>query len=133
MEEFPYYSLSWFFYLLCAAIFLLLCTWKTRNWTAWLRIPGLTFIAAMALTPGVTTSGESYWSPAAIIMIFELDQKGLTGVWRGAISIITVWVLLMISTVVVRWKINKNKHSSVKPENDNNQSDQVELIDPESD
>ena len=81
MEEFPYYGLSWFFYLVVAAGFLLLSAYKTRDWSFWIRLPLLSFIAAMALTPGVTVSGETWWSPAAIIMIFELDQKGLTGIW----------------------------------------------------
>ncbi len=107
MDEFPYYGLSWFVYLLVAAIFLLTSFWKTRNWSSWARIPLLSFIAAMALTPGVTVSGESWWSPAAIIMIFELDQKGLSGLWSSLLAIIAVWLLLMIGTVLVRWKLIK--------------------------
>ena len=130
MEEFPYYTLSWFFYLLFAVIFLLLSTWKSRSWSPWLRIPVLTFIAAMAFTPGITLSGESYWSPAAIIMIFELDQKGFVGIFRGAISIITVWLLLMISTIIIRWKFSKNKSKNTT-ESDGNIKP-IELKDPDS-
>ena len=111
MEEFPYYGLSWFFYLLVAAIFLLLSFWKTRSWSLWFRIPLLSFITAMALTPGVSVPGESWWSPAAIIMIFELDQKGLTGIWSSLLAIIAVWLLLMIGSALIVWKLKKNTQS----------------------
>jgi hypothetical protein len=134
MDEFPYYGLSWFFYLIVAAMFLMFCAWHSRNWSVWIRIPVLTFIAALALTPGVTISGESWWSPAAIIMIFELDQKGLAGISRSVVSIIMVWILFMISTVIFRWrfsswKLNKKNKSQASPIDDQDQ--QVELIDPE--
>lgn len=109
MNEFPYYGLSWFFYLIVTAIFLLFCAWHSRNWSVWVRIPVLTFIAALALTPGVTISGESWWSPAAIIMIFELDQKGLAGISRILISIMMVWILFMIGAVIYKWKAHSWK------------------------
>jgi len=103
MEEFPYYGLSWFFYLIVAASFILFCAWKTRTWSKWARIPLLSFIAAMALTPGLTVPEESWLSPAAIIMIFEMDQKGLQGIWPSLISIITVWIIIMVGTISTRW------------------------------
>ena len=109
MDEFPYYALSWFIYLLFTAVFLLFCTWHSRKWSIWARIPVLTFIAALALTPGITISGESWWSPAAIIMIFELDSKGLSGIWKGLLSIIAFWIVLMISTFIVNWRLGKSK------------------------
>ncbi|MCP4273236.1 MAG: hypothetical protein GY781_14980 [Gammaproteobacteria bacterium] len=103
MEEFPYYGLSWFFYLIVTASFILFSAWKTRTWSKWTRVPLLSFIAAMALTPGLTVPDESWWSPAAIIMIFEMDQKGLQGIWPSLISIITVWLILMVGTILTRW------------------------------
>ena len=109
MEEFPYYGISWFFYLVTTAAFLLFSAWKTRAWSVWLRIPLLTFIAAMALTPGVTLSGESWWSPAAIIMIFQLDQKGLAGIWHSALSIIAVWLLMMTIAFFARWWLSRKQ------------------------
>lgn len=138
VEEFPYYGLSWFFYLLVAASFLLLCAWKTRHWSMAVRIPLLSFIAAMALTPGTTISGESWWSPAAIIMIFELDQKGLIGIWRSAISIIMVWLLLMAGSFTVRWRLGKKQptrqlkqQSETVDESEVDEFSQPELKDPE--
>ncbi|MCP4412702.1 MAG: hypothetical protein GY808_09080 [Gammaproteobacteria bacterium] len=103
MEEFPYYGLSWFFYLIVAASFILFSAWKTRTWSKWTRIPLISFLAAMALTPGLTVPDGSWWSPAAIIMIFEMDQKGLQGIWPSLISIITVWIMLMVGTILSRW------------------------------
>jgi len=114
MEEFPYYGLSWFFYLIVAASFLLLSAWKTRHWSLWTRIPLLSFFAAMALTPGVTVPGESWWSPAAIIMIFEMDQKGLSGIWPSLISIIFFWIFLMFATIIARWLLIKKLNLSIK-------------------
>ena len=111
MEEFPYYQLSWFFYLVFAALFLLASGWKTRSWSLWLRVPLLCFIAAMALTPGVTVSGESWWSPAAIIMVFDIDQKNMPGFWRNFISIIAVWILMIIATLTTRWVLKKKRQS----------------------
>ncbi len=111
MEEFPYYGLSWFFYLLVAVGFLLLSAYKTRNWSFSIRLPLLSFIAAMALTPGVTISGETWWSPAAIIMIFELDQNGLTSIWGSLLSIIAFWIIIMISAVVLRWQLKRRTAS----------------------
>jgi len=114
MDEFPYYGISWFFYLLAAACFLLLSAWKSQGLSDWIRIPILCFVAAMALTPGITVSGESWWSPAAIIMIFELDQNGLPGMVKSLISIITVWIVLMGGTVIIRKLIKKKRKQ--KPE-----------------
>ena len=121
MEEFPYYGLSWFFYLLAAAGFLLLCLWKTRKWSYGVRIPLLTFFAAMSLTPGITLPGESWYSPAAIIMIFDLDRDGFSGILHSALSIIAVWLILMLATFIARWQLNK-RHT--------NKEKQPELIDP---
>lgn len=131
MEEFPYYGLSWFFYLVFAAIFLLLSSLKTRGWPVWVRIPLLTFIAAMALTPGLTLSGETWWSPAAIIMIFELDQKGLSGIWRGALSILAFWLLFMLVTFVARWRLSKRRKTAATSGWEGNFSEQPELKDPD--
>ncbi len=103
MEEFPYYGLSWFFYLIVATSFILFSAWKTRTWSKWIRIPLLSFIAAMALTPGLTIPDESWWSPAAIIMIFEIDQKGMQGIWPSLTSIITSWIILMVGIILTRW------------------------------
>ena len=129
MEEFPYYGLSWFFYLVVAAGFMLLSAYKTRAWSFWVRLPLLSFIAAMALTPGVTVSGETWWSPAAIIMIFELDQKGLTGIWGSLLSIIAFWIILMISTVIVRWQLQKRARQTTLVKDAS--SDQVDLKEPD--
>jgi len=123
IEEFPYYGLSWFLYLVVTAAFLLFCLYKTRNWPHWIRLSLLSFMAAMALTPGTTISGESWLSPAAIIMILELDKKGLSGIWPHLTSITAVWLLIMLLTSLVRWQFNKRiKRAS---------SSQPELIDPE--
>ena len=129
MEEFPYYGLSWFFYLVVAAGFLLLSAYKTRDWSFWIRLPLLSFIAAMALTPGVTVSGETWWSPAAIIMIFELDQKGLTGIWGSLLSIIAVWIIIMISTVILRWQLKRRAGS--KKTSSTEKTSQPDLIEPD--
>jgi len=136
MDEFPYYELSWFFYLLVAAMFLLFCAWHSRNWSSWARIPILTFIAALALTPGVTISGESWWSPAAIIMIFEIDRNGLAGISRNGISIIAVWLLFMVAALFFKWKAFKwlifnVQGFSINKKHNNKQKDDIELIDPE--
>jgi len=112
MEEFPYYGLSWFAYILMAAIFILFTAWKTKTWNLYARIPLLTFISAMALTPSLTVVGESWWSPAAIIMIFELDQHGSAGLWRGAIPIIIVWLLMMMVAVVYFWKLKPTRREN---------------------
>lgn len=138
MEEFPYYGLSWFFYLLAAASFLLFSAWKTRGWSIVFRLPLLTFIAAISFTPGVTLSGESWMSPAAIIMIFELDQKGLIGIWRSLLSIMAVWLLMLIASLGTRWWLIK-KHPSlykkltVKTQQSNLKQSpvQVKITDPE--
>jgi len=110
MEEFPYYGLSWFAYLVVAAIFILLSAWKTKSWNLYTRIPVISFISAMALTPSLTVVGDSWWSPAAIIMIFEIDQQGMVGAWRGAIPILISWILLMTLASVYFWKLKPKKH-----------------------
>jgi len=95
------------------------------------RIPLLTFIAAMALTPGVTVSGETWWSPAAIIMIFELDSKGLSGIWGGLLSIIAFWLIFMVISFTVRWKLNKKQKPLVKISAADDIPGQPDLIDPD--
>ena len=135
MEEFPYYGLSWFIYLIVAASFLLLVVWKTRNWSVWTRVPLITFIAAMAFTPGTTVSGEPWLSPAAIIMIFGMDQNGLSGIWAPLTSIIMVWLLLMLSTGLIRWKLMKYlpflKKSAVVEDGAEDINSQPELKEPD--
>ena len=133
MEEFPYYHLSWFIYLILSMLFLLLSARTTRKWPIWLRIPLLSFIAAMALTPGITISGESWWSPAAIIMIFALDKNGLSGIWGSLLSILAFWLIFMVSASLMSWRINKRNKNSNKVDNKIHQQSKIqpELIEPE--
>jgi len=114
MEEFPYYGLSWFLYLIVSASFLLFTTWKTQKWSKWFRIPLISFIAAMALTPGSTIPDQSWKSPAAIIMVFEMDQKGLSGIWPSLISIVLTWIFLIIATILIRWLLLNKFNISLK-------------------
>ena len=116
IEEFPYYGLSWFFYFLTTAAFLLFSLWKTRGWSSTVRIPLLTFIAALALTPGLTLPGEGWYSPAAIIMIFELDKKGLPGIWHSALSIIASWIIMMTITFIARSQMSTPSQKENQPE-----------------
>ena len=130
IDEFPYYGLSWFFYLLTTFAFLLVSMWKTRKWSNTIRIPLLSFFAAMALTPGLTLSGEGWYSPAAIIMIFELDKKGLSGIWHSALSIIGVWIMLMTATFITRWQLAKKAKKPNNKSNKSNEEKEPELIEP---
>jgi hypothetical protein len=107
MEEVPYYGLSWFIYLLLSASFLLMSIWRSRRMKFWLRIPMLCFIAAMAFTPATTMPGQDWWSPAAIVMVFEIDQSGLSGFLRAGLGIIIVWIVLTIGTFLARWILNR--------------------------
>ena len=125
IEEFPYYGLTWFFYLLTTAAFLLVSLWKIRKWPIAVRIPLLTFFIAMALTPGLTPGEGTWYSPAAIIMIFQLDQKGLTGIWHSLLSIMMVWIILMIVTFVARWQLAKRLKKTT-PENNEKQAQLIE-------
>ena len=116
MEEVQNYGLTWFLYLVLAAAFLLLGAYHSRKLTFWLRIPLLALIAAMAFTPASTLQGEAWWSPAAIVMIFEIDQNGFAGFWRAGLGIIVVWILLTITSFIGRWfyrrKISKTEPST---------------------
>lgn len=109
MEEVPYYGLNWFVYLLLSGIFLLLSFWKSRNLVAWLRIPILSFIAAMAFTPMTTMQGEGWWSPAAIVMVFEIEQNGFSGFLRAGLAIIMAWLSITIVSFIGWWVLNKGK------------------------
>jgi len=124
VEEVPYYGMSWFFYLLAAAGFMLFSSWKTKSWSAWIRIPMLCFFAAMAFTPTSTMQGEGWWSPAAIVMVFEIDQNGFAGFWRAGLAIIVSWILLIVATLVARWQLLRMKRSVPKNATiDNSKSD----------
>ena len=109
MEEVPYYGLSWFVYLLLSGLFLLLSFWKSRKLTVWLRIPILSFIAAMAFTPMTTMPGDGWLSPAAIVMVFEIDQSGFSGFLRAGLAIITAWLSLTIISFISWWLLSKGK------------------------
>lgn len=108
MEEVPYYGLSWFGYLLLSGTFLFLSWRKSQNLSLWIRVPLLTLIVAMAFTPAATIPGQDWWSPAAIVMVFDIDQSGFKGFWRAGLGIIMVWLVLMIGTSVRIWLKRRN-------------------------
>ena len=114
MDGVENYGLTWGIYLLLSVAFLLLSFWHSRNLTFWLRIPILSFIAAMALTPATTLQGDSWLSPAAIVMVFEIDQNGLAGFWRAGLGIIITWITLTVLSFAVRWFLGRNKKSIVE-------------------
>ena len=61
----------------------------------------------MAFTPVTYMEGESYLSPAAIVMIFEIEKDGLTGIWRSGLGIIVVWLLLSIGGLAGNWYLKR--------------------------
>ena len=83
----------------------------------------------MAFTPSTTMPGEDWWSPAAIVMVFEIDQSGFGGFMRAGIGIIAVWIFLTLTSFIVRWIIKRRSTNVVKsaPET----KVQPELSDPE--
>ena len=46
-------------------------------------------------------------SPAAIVMIFEIDQNGMAGFWRAGLGIIVAWLILTIVGFIGRWLIRR--------------------------
>ena len=129
MEEVPYYGLTWFVYLLLSACFFVFSFWHSRNMKFWLRIPILSLIAAMAFTPATTIQGEAFWSPAAIVMVFEIDQLGFAGFWRAGLAIIAMWVVFMIGSFLGRWLLNKRTKKATVSNTD--AGVQSELSEPE--
>ena len=61
-------------------------------------------------------------------MIFELDQKGLTGIWRGGLSIIAFWIIFMLGSFIVRWKLNKKRRPKVSDDALKEEDDQIAEI-----
>lgn len=117
MDGVENYGLTWFIYLLLSCVFLVLSFWHSRKLTFWLRIPILCFIAAMAFTPSTTLQNDSWLSPAAIVMVFEIDQDGFAGFWRAGLGIIIVWLVLTIASFIIRWFLRRKKKSTVdKPQ-----------------
>ena len=114
MDGVENYGLTWFIYLVLSGAFLLLSLWHSRNLTFWLRIPILSFIAAMAFTPATTLQGDSWLSPAAIVMVFEIDQNGIAGFWRAGLGIIIVWIVLTIVSFATRWFLRRKRQSDTK-------------------
>ena len=46
-------------------------------------------------------------SPAAIVMIFEIDQNGMAGFWRAGVGIIVAWLILTVVGFIGRWLIRR--------------------------
>ena len=113
MDGVENYGLTWLIYLVLSAAFLLLSFWHSRKLSFWLRIPILSFIAAMAFTPATTLQGDSWLSPAAIVMVFEIDQNGIAGFWRAGLGIIITWVVLMVISFALRWFLGRKKNSTI--------------------
>ncbi len=111
MDGVENYGLTWFIYLLLSFIFLLLSFWHSRKLSFWIRIPILSFIAAMAFTPATTLQGDSWWSPAAIVMIFEIDQNGIAGFWRAGLGIIIAWLVITLISFIAHWFFRRKKKS----------------------
>ena len=109
MEDIPNYGLTWLAYLALSISFLALSYWTSRSLKFWIRIPILAFIAAMALTPSTTIQGEGWWSPAAIVMVFEIDQNGFAGFWRAGLGILIVWLVVTIISFVTRWFLRRKQ------------------------
>ena len=122
MENIQNYGLIWFLYLLLAAGFTLLSFYYSRRLTFWLRIPILALVAAMAFTPASTIPGDTAMSPAAIVMIFEIDQNGMAGFWRAGLGIIVAWLILTIVGFIGRWLTRRKL--SIKDNSNQTERDQ---------
>ena len=110
MEEFPYYSLTWLLYFAFSASFLWLSYRRLKDSSIWLRLPLMSFIFAFALTPGPTLDDQSWLSPAAIIMIFELvDKREFSAISSSVSAILLVWLLAMIVWSIIRFLTSRKK------------------------
>ena len=80
----------------------------------------------MAFTPSTTIPGESWWSPAAIVMVFEIDQSGFAGFWRSGLSIIVLWLVIMIFSFLGRWLWRKRQAKAIDSRLESEQESQQE-------
>ena len=110
MDEFPYYSLTWLVYLALSLSFLWLSYRRLKDSSIWLRLPLMSFIFAFALTPGPTLDVQSWLSPAAIIMIFELvDKREFSAISNSLSAILLVWLLAMVVWTIIRVLTSRKK------------------------
>ncbi len=82
-------TIVWALYIGLGLIFLALLWWPLRHRPRWLQCLLLSVASGIVFTPLPIEPGSPHWAPAALVMIFDLEDKGVDGLWRG------FWPMLM--------------------------------------
>lgn len=103
-EPFALYQTTWWAYLGCGIVFLLLVWWKVRNWNFYGQWTLLSFLAAGAFSftkvPEATTH-----APAAIALILELENEGTEGEIAMLTLMLLVWLILTFLGIAARFAL----------------------------
>ncbi|HFB66478.1 MAG TPA: hypothetical protein ENJ60_13150 [Aeromonadales bacterium] len=82
----------WLLYIAVGLFSIGLIYYPLRKLSHWFLLFLLTLIAAIMFAPLPIESGSSNWAPAALVTIFEMEQKVPSALLHGLIPVLIMWV-----------------------------------------
>ncbi|WMS87492.1 hypothetical protein [Pleionea litopenaei] len=119
-EPFALYSTTWWAYIGCGVVFLLLVWWKVRHWNYYFQTGLLSLIAAGAFAYTQVPEAETM-APATIAFILELENEGSEGEIAMLTHLAVVWLILYSLLIGVRfgwqkWRAQQSKDHASREE-----------------
>ncbi|PIP80363.1 MAG: hypothetical protein COW84_05620 [Gammaproteobacteria bacterium CG22_combo_CG10-13_8_21_14_all_40_8] len=109
----------WTIYTSVGLIVLAMLRYPMRRANRWLQLLLLIPVATLMFTPLTIQPESEYWAPAALVMIFEIEEQGMTGMVRGLIPLILTYLGLMLIGISILF--TKSKKSKQNKEMDSSQ------------
>jgi|GEM_PF-6623287 len=119
-EPFALYSTTWWAYIGCGVVFLLLVWWKVRHWNYYVQTGLLSLIAAGAFAYTQVPEAETM-APATIAFILELENEGSEGEIAMLTHLAVVWLVLYALLIGARfgwqkWRAQQSKDHASREE-----------------
>ncbi|WP_144393372.1 hypothetical protein [Pleionea sediminis] len=118
-QPFAMYHATWWAYVGCGIIFLLMVWWKVRKWNFYGQWTLLSFFAAGAFSFSQVPDATTY-APAAIALILELENEGPEGEIAMLTLLFLVWLIIWLLGVSAKfgWAYYQERNQSkLNPEN----------------
>ncbi len=116
-EPFALYNTTWWTYIGCGVLVLVLLWWGIRSWRFTFQALVLTMVAAGAFSFTQVPDAETY-APAAIAFILELEIEGSAGEIHYLSHITLVWGVLLALVLGSRlgWDYYRQRQQGVSSE-----------------
>lgn len=123
----------WLVYIAAGLFTIGLIYYPMRNLSRWFLLFLLSLIAAVMFAPLPIESGSSNWAPAALVTIFEMEQKVPSALLHGLIPIFIMWAAFLTLGSAYLIKVKPRARSQHQPGSKTNSKTNNKTTEPEND